>query len=121
MASTLRKESCAMNPTSVPHRNVLASRRLGQARRRARISRPGGSLSLVAQLQIDPSSNAATGAPAARPGETTERDRMMAVTVDQLLPRLLAGLGEQPMVAFQQHLDVHGPPADLRRWAPQKL
>jgi hypothetical protein len=46
---------------------------------------------------------------------------MMAVTVDQLLPRLLAGIGEQSLVALEQHLDVHGPSADLRRWAPQDL
>jgi len=46
---------------------------------------------------------------------------MMAVTVDQLLPRVLAGIGEQAMVALEQHLDVHGPPPDLRRWAPEKI
>ena len=45
----------------------------------------------------------------------------MAVTVDQLLPRLLAGIGEQSMVALEQHCYVHGPPADLRGWAPQDL
>ena len=45
----------------------------------------------------------------------------MAVTVDQLLPRLLAGIGEHSMVALDQHLDVHGPPPDLRRRAPQEL
>ena len=45
----------------------------------------------------------------------------MAVTVDQLLPRLLAGIGEHSKVALDQHLDVHGPPPDLRRRAPQEL
>ena len=45
----------------------------------------------------------------------------MAVTVDQLLPRLLVRIGEQSLVALEQHLDVHGPSADLRRWAPQDL
>ena len=45
----------------------------------------------------------------------------MAVTVDQLLPRLLAGIGEQSMVALEQHWDIHGPPADLGRLAPQAL
>ena len=43
----------------------------------------------------------------------------MAVTVDQLLPRLLAGIGEESLVALEDHLDVHGPAADLRRWAPR--
>src|SRR5690242_14707967 len=46
---------------------------------------------------------------------------MMAVAVDQLLPRLLAGIGEQSMVALEQHLDVHGPPPDLRRCPPEEL
>jgi NADH:ubiquinone oxidoreductase subunit F (NADH-binding) len=46
---------------------------------------------------------------------------MMAVTVDQLLPRLLAGIGEQPLVALEPHLDVHGPPPDLRRWPPEEI
>lgn len=45
----------------------------------------------------------------------------MRVTVDQILPRLLTGIGEQPMVALEQHWGVHGPPADLRRWAPREL
>ena len=45
----------------------------------------------------------------------------MAVTVDQLLPRLLAGIGEQSMVALEQHLDVHGPLPDLRRWPPDEI
>jgi len=45
----------------------------------------------------------------------------MAVTVDQLLPRLLAGIGERAMVALEQHLDVHGPPPDLRRWPPEEI
>lgn len=45
----------------------------------------------------------------------------MAVTVDQLLPRLLAGIGEQSLVALEDHLDVHGPAAALRRWAPRDL
>jgi sulfoxide reductase heme-binding subunit YedZ len=38
----------------------------------ARVSGPGGSLSLVAQLQIDPRSNAVAGALAARPGKRPE-------------------------------------------------
>jgi NADH:ubiquinone oxidoreductase subunit F (NADH-binding) len=46
---------------------------------------------------------------------------MMAVAVEQLLPRLLAGIGEQSMEKLEQHWDVHGPPADLRRSAPQEL
>ena len=45
----------------------------------------------------------------------------MGVTVDQLLPRLLAGVGEHAMEQLEQHLDVHGPPPDLRRWAPEHL
>jgi hypothetical protein len=45
----------------------------------------------------------------------------MAVTVDQLLPRLLAGIGEQSLVALEDHLEVHGPAAALRRWAPRDL
>jgi hypothetical protein len=38
----------------------------------ARVSGPRGSLSLVAQLQINPRTNAVAGALAARPGERTE-------------------------------------------------
>ncbi len=45
----------------------------------------------------------------------------MAVTVDQLLPRLLAGVGERPLVGLDEHLDVHGPPPDLRRSPPESL
>ncbi len=45
----------------------------------------------------------------------------MAVTVDQLLPRLLAGVGEQSIVALEQHIEVHGPPPDLRHWAPTEI
>lgn len=45
----------------------------------------------------------------------------MAVMVDQLLPRLLAGIGEQPMLALEEHLEVHGPPPDLRHWAPDEI
>ena len=45
----------------------------------------------------------------------------MAVAVDQLLPRLLAGIGERSMVRLEQHLDVHGPLPDLRRWPPAEL
>ena len=45
----------------------------------------------------------------------------MAVTVDQLLPRLLAGIGGRSMVALEQHLVVHGPPPDLRRSAPEEI
>jgi NADH:ubiquinone oxidoreductase subunit F (NADH-binding) len=45
----------------------------------------------------------------------------MAVTVDQLLPRLLAGIGDRSMVALGEHLEVHGPPPDLRRADPESL
>jgi NADH:ubiquinone oxidoreductase subunit F (NADH-binding) len=45
----------------------------------------------------------------------------MAVAVDQLLPRVLAGLGERSMVALEQHLDVHGPAPDLGRWPPEEI
>ncbi len=45
----------------------------------------------------------------------------MAVTVERLLPRLLAGIGERSMVALEQHLDVHGPLPDLRRRPPEEL
>jgi NADH:ubiquinone oxidoreductase subunit F (NADH-binding) len=46
---------------------------------------------------------------------------MMAVAVDQLLPRLLAGIGQRSMVALEQHLDVHGPAPDLRRLPPEEI
>jgi NADH:ubiquinone oxidoreductase subunit F (NADH-binding) len=46
---------------------------------------------------------------------------MMAVTVDQLLPRLLAGIGERSLVEFEQHMEVHGPPPDLRRTPPEQI
>lgn len=45
----------------------------------------------------------------------------MAVAVDRLLPRLLAGVGERSMVALDEHLDVHGPLPDLRRCGPEAL
>ena len=45
----------------------------------------------------------------------------MAVTVDELLPRLLAGISGRSMVALEQHLVVHGPPPDLRRSAPEEI
>ena len=45
----------------------------------------------------------------------------MAVAADPLLPRLLAGIGERSMVALDRHLDVHGPPPDVRRWPPEEL
>lgn len=45
----------------------------------------------------------------------------MSVTVDQLLPRLLSGVGEQTMAGLEQHLDVHGPTADLRRRPPEEI
>ena len=45
------------------------------------------------------------GRRARRPaGRKNRRRQMMALTVDQLLPRLLAGIGEQSMVALEQHL-----------------
>jgi NADH:ubiquinone oxidoreductase subunit F (NADH-binding) len=46
---------------------------------------------------------------------------MMTVTVDQLLPRLLAGIGRNPLVALEQHVDVHGPPPDLAGWPPEDI
>ena len=42
------------------------------------------------------------------------------VTVD-LLPRLLSGVGQRPMVALDTHVAVHGPLPDLRRLAPEQL
>jgi hypothetical protein len=45
----------------------------------------------------------------------------VAVTLEQLLPRLLAGIAEQSALDLGQHLDVHGPPPDLRRATPQAL
>jgi len=46
---------------------------------------------------------------------------MMAVTVEQLLPRLLAGIGERPMAQLENHLTVHGPLPELRKCRPQEL
>jgi len=45
----------------------------------------------------------------------------MVVDVEQLLPRLLIGIGERPMAQLEHHLDEHGPPPDLRRWRPEQL
>ena len=43
----------------------------------------------------------------------------MATTTGQdRLPRLLAGIGESGMVSLDEHLEVYGPPADLRAWTP---
>jgi NADH:ubiquinone oxidoreductase subunit F (NADH-binding) len=47
---------------------------------------------------------------------------MSAATVSvDLLPRLLSGVGERPLVALDQHLAVHGPLPELRRLAPEQL
>jgi len=46
---------------------------------------------------------------------------MMAVTVEQLLPRLLAAIGERPMAQLENHLAVHGPLPELRKCRPQEL
>ena len=43
-----------------------------------------------------------------------------STTVD-LLPRLLSGVGERPLVALAEHVAVHGPLPDLRRVAPEQL
>src|ERR1700758_1119977 len=46
----------------------------------------------------------------------------MATTTGQdRLPRLLAGIGESGMVSLDEHLEVYGPPADLRAWTPEQL
>jgi NADH:ubiquinone oxidoreductase subunit F (NADH-binding) len=44
----------------------------------------------------------------------------MAIALE-LLPRLLAGIGEHEMTELDQHLDVHGAPPELRRVSPQRL
>ena len=46
---------------------------------------------------------------------------MMAVNVEQLLPRLLVGIGERPIAQLENHVAVHGPLPELRRWRPQEL
>lgn len=46
---------------------------------------------------------------------------VMAAVAQQLLPRLLAGVGERSMTHLDEHLDVHGAPLDLRAWAPRQL
>jgi NADH:ubiquinone oxidoreductase subunit F (NADH-binding) len=45
----------------------------------------------------------------------------MATAVQQLLPRLLVGVGERAMVHLDEQLDAHGPLPDLRAWAPDQL
>ena len=45
----------------------------------------------------------------------------MAVNVEQLLPRLLVGIGERPMAQLESHLAVHGPLPELRRCRPEEL
>ncbi|HZE04046.1 MAG TPA: hypothetical protein VE127_02410, partial [Solirubrobacteraceae bacterium] len=45
----------------------------------------------------------------------------MAVTAAELLPRLLVGVSEYDMVSLDEHLEVHGPPPDLRAWRPEQL
>jgi NADH:ubiquinone oxidoreductase subunit F (NADH-binding) len=37
------------------------------------------------------------------------------------LPRLLLGVGTEPMAGLDSHLKQHGPPPDLKRWAPDPL
>jgi NADH:ubiquinone oxidoreductase subunit F (NADH-binding) len=44
----------------------------------------------------------------------------MALTIEQLLPRLLAAVAEQP-ASLDEHLELHGPPPDLRRADPRQL
>jgi hypothetical protein len=71
----MRSSRVTLGPASNPDRyggrvTALEGTSIG-----ARITGPTGSISLVAQLQIDPRSNAVTGALAVRPGETTEGDR----------------------------------------------
>jgi ferric reductase like protein len=61
-----------IGPASNPARYAGRVTALEGANIGASVRGPGGSLSLVAQLQIDPRSNAVTGALAARPGEGTE-------------------------------------------------
>jgi NADH:ubiquinone oxidoreductase subunit F (NADH-binding) len=39
----------------------------------------------------------------------------MAAAAEQLLPRLLLGVGERPAAPLDRHLDAHGPLPDLRR------
>lgn len=62
----------------------------------ARVRSRRGSLALVTQLQIDPRSGAVSGAVSARPGSRSwrgnGRSQMMALAIDQLLPRVLAGI-----------------------------
>ena len=45
----------------------------------------------------------------------------MALTDDALLPRLLAGFGEEPMTQLSGHLSVHGPLPDLSTLSPEEL
>ena len=61
-----------LGPASSPDRYVGRVTALEGTSVGARVSGPGGSLSLVARLRIDPRSNAVAGALAARLGETSE-------------------------------------------------
>jgi hypothetical protein len=61
-----------LGPASNPGRYAGLVTALEGTNIAARVGGPTGSLSLVAQLQIDPRSNAVAGAVAARPGERTE-------------------------------------------------
>jgi len=61
-----------LGPASNPERYAGRVTALEGTSVGARVSGPGGSLVLMAQLQIDPRSNAVAGALAARPGERTE-------------------------------------------------
>jgi NADH:ubiquinone oxidoreductase subunit F (NADH-binding) len=45
----------------------------------------------------------------------------MAIATEQALPRILTGIGEEPMAELESHLDVHGPLPDLRRWSPEQI
>ncbi|HUA71008.1 MAG TPA: NADH-ubiquinone oxidoreductase-F iron-sulfur binding region domain-containing protein [Solirubrobacteraceae bacterium] len=44
-----------------------------------------------------------------------------AAVTPNLLPRLLSGVGERPMVALDEHVAVHGPQPDVRRTSPERL
>lgn len=37
------------------------------------------------------------------------------------LPRLLAGIGDLPVIALASHLDLYGALPDLRRWRPEQI
>ncbi|MGA9857671.1 MAG: NADH-ubiquinone oxidoreductase-F iron-sulfur binding region domain-containing protein [Solirubrobacteraceae bacterium] len=45
----------------------------------------------------------------------------MTTVTPELLPRLLLGVGEEPILHMADHVDVHGPLPNLRNWAPERL